>query len=142
MCNHHGIVMITGIGIASHKQNTHGKFAMPCVFWPLYAQRHCLQRLNEKVERKYYTVLEFKILMMALAIVVASSSVFACQTKLESYHVHIHRKDELPLGRARSGCSCCRRLTQLKYRFPSNPVDGAAFRRRHYEMIYLHFPGI
>ena len=46
------------------------------VLWPLYAQRHCLQKLNKKAERKYYTVLEFKILMMALAIVVASSSVF------------------------------------------------------------------
>ena len=65
-----------GLGLHPNKQNPHGKVAMPCGFWPLCAQRHCLQRLNEKVERKYYTVLEFKILMMALAIVVASSSVF------------------------------------------------------------------
>ena len=69
--------MITGIGIAS-QQTEHARqgFNAVRVLWPLYAQRHCLQKLNEKAERKYYTVLEFKILMMALAIVVASSSVF------------------------------------------------------------------
>lgn len=70
-------VMFTGIGIVS-QQAEHARqiFNAVRVLWPLYAQRHCLQKLNEKAERKYYTVLEFKILMMALAIVVASSSVF------------------------------------------------------------------
>ena len=70
-------VMFIGTGIAS-QQAEHARqiFNAVRVFWPLYAQRHCLQKLNEKAERKYYTVLEFKILMMALAIVVASSSVF------------------------------------------------------------------
>ena len=77
MRSHHGSVMFAGIGIAS-QQTEHARqsFNAVRVFWPLYAQRHCLQKLNEKAERKYYTVLEFKILMMALAIVVASSSVF------------------------------------------------------------------
>ena len=32
-----------GLGLHPNKQNTHGKFAMPCVFWPLCAQRHCLR---------------------------------------------------------------------------------------------------
>lgn len=32
-----------GLGLHPNKQNTHGKFAMPCVFWPLCAQRHGLQ---------------------------------------------------------------------------------------------------
>lgn len=32
-----------GLGLHPNKQNTHGKVAMPCVFWPLYAQRHCLR---------------------------------------------------------------------------------------------------
>ena len=75
--SHHGSVMFAGIGIAS-QQTEHARqgFNAVRVLWPLYAQRHCLQKLNEKAERKYYTVLEFKILMMALAIVVASSSVF------------------------------------------------------------------
>ena len=70
-------VMFTGIGIVS-QQAEHARQGFNAVraLWPLYAQRHCLQKLNEKAERKYYTVLEFKILMMALAIVVASSSVF------------------------------------------------------------------
>ena len=70
-------VMFIGTGIAS-QQAEHARqiFNAVRVLWPLYAQRHCLQKLNEKAERKYYTVLEFKILMMALAIVVASSSVF------------------------------------------------------------------
>ena len=70
-------VMFTGIGIVS-QQAEHARqiFNAVRVLWPLYAQRHCLQKLNKKAERKYYTVLEFKILMMALAIVVASSSVF------------------------------------------------------------------
>ena len=27
---------------AANKQNPHGKFSMPCGFWPLCAQRHCL----------------------------------------------------------------------------------------------------
>ena len=75
--SHHGSVMFAGIGIAS-QQTEHARqgFNAVRVLWPLYAQRHCLQKLNKKAERKYYTVLEFKILMMALAIVVASSSVF------------------------------------------------------------------
>ena len=75
--SHHGSVMFTGIGIASQQaEYARQGFNAVRVLWPLYAQRHCLQKLNKKVERKYYTVLEFKILMMALAIVVASSSVF------------------------------------------------------------------
>lgn len=70
-------VMFTGIGIASQQaKHARQSFNAVRVLWPLYAQRHCLQKLNKKAERKYYTVLEFKILMMALAIVVASSSVF------------------------------------------------------------------
>ena len=70
-------VMFAGIGIASQQaEHARQSFNAVRVLWPLYAQRHCLQKLNEKAERKYYTVLEFKILMMALAIVVASSSVF------------------------------------------------------------------
>lgn len=61
--------MFIGTGIAS-QQAEHARqiFNAVRVLWPLYAQRHCLQKLNEKAERKYYTVLEFKILMMALAI--------------------------------------------------------------------------
>ena len=60
-------VMFTGIGIVS-QQAEHARQGFNAVraLWPLYAQRHCLQKLNEKAERKYYTVLEFKILMMAL----------------------------------------------------------------------------
>lgn len=46
-----------------------------CLSLCIYRGTACA-RLNEKAERKYYTVLEFKILRMALAIVVASSSVF------------------------------------------------------------------
>ena len=70
-------VMFIGTGIASQQAEPARQiFNAVRVLWPLYAQRHCLQKLNEKAERKYYTVLEFKILMMALAIVVASSSVF------------------------------------------------------------------
>ena len=42
----------------------------------LYAYNKRTGKQARKAERKYYTVLEFKILMMALAIVVASSSVF------------------------------------------------------------------
>ena len=68
--------VVQGFGISQQAEHARQIFNAVRVFWPLYAQRHCLQKLNEKAERKYYTVLEFKILMMALAIVVASSSVF------------------------------------------------------------------
>ena len=35
-----------GLGLHPNKQNTHGKVSMPCVFWPLCAQRHCLLELS------------------------------------------------------------------------------------------------
>lgn len=69
-------VMFTGIGIAS-QQAKHARQSFNAVRVLAFARtKALLARLNEKAERKYYTVLEFKILMMALAIVVASSSVF------------------------------------------------------------------
>lgn len=55
-----------GLGLHPNKQNTHGKFAMPCVFWPLCAQRHCLleqstiqnlffvERRNPEISNHYY----------------------------------------------------------------------------------------
>lgn len=69
-------VMFTGIGIAS-QQAKHARQSFNAVRVLAFVRtKALLARLNEKAERKYYTVLEFKILMMALAIVVASSSVF------------------------------------------------------------------
>ena len=69
-------VMFTGIGIVS-QQAEHARQIFNAVRVLAFVRtKALLARLNEKAERKYYTVLEFKILMMALAIVVASSSVF------------------------------------------------------------------
>ena len=69
-------VMFTGIGIAS-QQAKHARQSFNAVRVLAFVRtKALLARLNEKAERKYYTVLEFKILRMALAIVVASSSVF------------------------------------------------------------------
>ena len=69
-------VMFTGIGIAA-QQAKHARQSFNAVRVLAFVRtKALLARLNEKAERKYYTVLEFKIFMMALAIVVASSSVF------------------------------------------------------------------
>ena len=69
-------VMFTGGGIASQQAEHARQICNAVRVLAFVRTKALLARLNEKAERKYYTVLEFKILMMALAIVVASSSVF------------------------------------------------------------------
>ena len=92
-------VMFIGTGIAS-QQAEHARqiFNAVRVFWPLYAQRHCLQKLNEKAERKYYTVLEFKILMMALAIIIGSYLKFFVASALFSEKTIIHSLPTVSIG--------------------------------------------
>ena len=68
--------MFAGIGIASQQAEHARQICNAVRVLAFVRTKALLARLNEKAERKYYTVLEFKILMMALAIVVASSSVF------------------------------------------------------------------
>lgn len=51
--SHHGLRCSQGLGLYPNKQNTHGKFSMPCVFEPLYIQRHCLQMLEQSTNANW-----------------------------------------------------------------------------------------
>ena len=58
--SHHGPWCSQGLGLYPNKQNTHGKFSMPCVFWPLCAQRHCLRDWMKKLKENIILFLNSK----------------------------------------------------------------------------------